>query len=505
MAGIAGFWTREPLDGTARFVACRMARAMVRQGSTREGIWTDVDAGVAVAGVGPSKGNSAPGVLRRTSASRARYVVVCDGEIHNTNQLQRELSATLRPLDEPHAYTDADVAHAAIEAWGVRDAVLRFVGAFSIAVWDRRRRCLHLVRDRLGLKPLYYGWSGGTLLFGSELKALTAHPDFRFEIDRSAIALLLRHFCIPAPYSIYHGTRKLPPGVILSLPTPNAREVAPVAYWSAREIAEHGVADRFVGTDTDAVTELDSLLREAIALRMAPTASVGAFLSGGIDSSTVVALMQAQSDRPVKTFTIGSPDTGIDESRYARAVARHLGTDHTELCLTPDRALEVIPLLPVFYDEPFADSSQIPTFVASTLAHQHVDAALSGDGGDELFAGYTRHRWARRLWRALRWVPRPSGAARRDLTGEVHAGTWERLFRRGVRVFPPAMRYGKPAFKLHKLAEVLSAPSVEAMYGQLGALWEAPALVVRGAFEPSTILTDPSQHARLTDFTEKIL
>lgn len=505
MSGLAGFWTRAPLDASARALVCRMAGAMVRRGPDGVGAWTDLDVGVALAGGGLSSLDSGVGRGRPPVTERRRYVVAWDGEIHNHRQLQRGLSMEPRARDEYLGHSNAEVALAAIEAWGLRAAVVRFVGAFSFVVWDRRHRALHFVRDRLGIKPLYYGWSGRTLLFGSELKALAAHPDFQGDIDRSAIALLLRHYCIPAPYCIYRGIRKLPPGVILTLPTADARDTAPVAYWSAREIAERGLADRFDDTDVAAVNELDSLLREAVELRMTVNAPIGAFLSGGVDSSTVVALMQAQSDRRVKTFTIGSPDTNIDESRHARAVARHLGTEHTELCLTPDHALAVIPQLPALYDEPFADSSQIPTFLVSALAHQQVDVVLSGDGGDELFAGYSRHMWVRRLWRALRWVPRPPRASRASANGGVPAGMWDGVFQRVARVFPPRLRYGMPGYKLHKLAEVLSAPNLEAMYGQVTALWEAPALVVRGAFEPRTALTDPSQHAGLTDFIEKML
>jgi asparagine synthase (glutamine-hydrolysing) len=399
----------------------------------------------------------------------------------------------------------ADVARAAIETWGLQTAVRRFAGAFALAVWDRRHCALHLVRDRFGMKSLYYGWSRNTLLFGSELKALVAHPDFSGEIDRNAVVLLLRHYCIPAPYCIYRGIRKLPAGVILTLPAADARDTTPVAYWSARDIAERGTANRFADTDAAAVNELDSLLREAVAARMTATCPVGAFLSGGIDSSTVVALMHAQSDRRVKTFTIGLPDAAIDESQYARAIALHLGTDHTELRVTSDHAIAVIPQLPTFYDEPFADSSQIPTFLVCALARQQVNVALSGDGGDELFAGYRRHRWARQLWRALRWVPRRLQPTPTNVNGGVPVGMWDLLFRRASRVLPPTLRHGTPGYKLHKLAEVLSAPTMESMYAHVTALWEAPTLVVRDAFEPRTALTDPAHYAQLTDFTEKML
>jgi asparagine synthase (glutamine-hydrolysing) len=431
--------------------------------------------------------------------------MVFNGEVYNHRELRHELSLGSGRHSQFRGHSDTEVMLAAVEAWGLDLAVRRFVGMFAFALWDRRDRKLHLVRDRLGIKPLYYGWAGDTLLFGSELKALASHPEFRGEIDRGAVALLLRHNCIPAPYCIYRGIRKLLPGMILTLTAADEKDASPVPYWSAREVAERGVADPFVGTDDEATDHVDALLHEAVRLRMLADVPIGAFLSGGIDSSAVVAVMQAQSDRPVRTFSIGSSDAEFDEAHHARAVAQHLGTDHTELFATPADALAVIPRLPELYDEPFADSSQIPTFLVSALARPHVTVALSGDGGDEVFAGYNRHVWAQRLWSATKWIPPGVRRAQAGAITALSPHSWDQLARRVRPALPSALRFRTPGYKLHKLAEVLSAASPEAMYNRLASHWEDPASVVLGTSEPLTALTDPTRRAGFATLTEQML
>jgi asparagine synthase (glutamine-hydrolysing) len=269
---------------------------------------------------------------------------------------------------------------------------------FAFALWDRQQRRLYLGRDRLGEKPLYYGWRGKTFFFASELKAIKAHPHFQAEINQDALALYLRHSYIPAPYSIYQGIYKLPPAHLLTI-KPDSATAEPVSYWSAQLAAESGIANPFTGSETEVIAALDALLREAVGLRMVADVPLGAFLSGGIDSSTIVALMQAQSRQPVKTFSIGFYEESYNEAQHAKAVAQHLGTDHTELYVTSQEAMGVIPRLPHLYDEPFSDSSQIPTFLVSQLARQHVTVSLSGDGGDELFGGYNRYFRGDHIWR----------------------------------------------------------------------------------------------------------
>ena len=331
-------------------------------------------------------------------SASGRRVLVFNGEIYNFTELHAELEQQGRaPAWRGHS--DTETLLAAFEAWGVEQTLKRARGMFALALWDRQNRTLTLARYRLGEKPLYYGWQmqgqQPAFLFGSELKALREHPSFAGEVDRSAVCLLLRHNCVPAPYSIYRGISKLMPGHYLTLTEADLqaqRLPASTPYWSLAEVAVAGVAAPWQGSDDQAIRELDALLRDAIGQQMVADVPLGAFLSGGIDSSTIVALMQAQSSKPVKTFSIGFDEAGYNEAVYAKAVADHLKTEHTELYVKPAQAQAVIPRLPTLYDEPFADSSQIPTFLVSQLAARHVKMVLSGDGGDELFAGYSRYR-----------------------------------------------------------------------------------------------------------------
>ena len=362
-----------------------MADTLRHRGPDDDGYWIDAQAGIALSHRRLSIIDRSP-LGRQPMLSRAgRYVIVFNGEIYNHRRLRVELGEG----QEFTGRSDTEVMLAAIETWGLKAALDKFIGMFAFALWDRKHRQLHLIRDRLGIKPLYYGWIDDAFVFGSELRAIAAYPRFTHEVNRDALTLLLRHSCIPAPHSIYRGISKLLPGTILTLPYPDARDRPVVPFWSAKAIAQRG--GECPRDEHQAVEELDSLLRDAVALRMVADVPLGAFLSGGVDSSLVVAMMQAESTRRVKTFCIGVADNNYDEAKYARAVAQHLRTDHTELYVTAQEALAVVPELPAIYDEPFADSSQIPTFIVSRLARQDVTVALSGDGGDELFAGYVHH------------------------------------------------------------------------------------------------------------------
>ena len=485
-------------------LARRMAAALAHRGPDAEGTWIDESRGIALAHRRLSIIDLSPLGSQPMISASGRFVIVFNGEVYNHAALRKELVQTSARVAF-RGHSDTEVMLAAIETWGLEAAVRRFVGMFAFALWDRQQDRLHLVRDRLGIKPLYYGWAGDTLLFGSELRAFTAHPSFQGEIDRNAIALLLRYQCIPAPHCIYRGVYKLLPGTILTLGSPEAASVAPVAYWSARQVAEKGASDPFTGTEIEAVEQLETLLREAVSLRMIADVPIAAFLSGGLDSSTVAALMQAQSDRPISTFTIGSTDPAFDESPYARAVARHLGTDHTELIVTPDDALAVVPQLATLYDEPFADSSQIPTYLISALIRRNATVALSGDGGDELFAGYNRHVWATRVWNSVRYLPRAVRNVQASAISAVPPSTWNSLFERVGHLMPKTLRHEDAGYKLHKMADVLSAPSIEAIYTRLASHWQAPTSVVVDAAEPATALADPAHAVRLPSFVEKML
>jgi asparagine synthase (glutamine-hydrolysing) len=388
------------------------------------------------------------------------------------------------------------------------NALEQFIGMFAFALWDCQKRALYLVRDRLGIKPLYYGWERGSFLFGSELKAIKAHPTFNSVICRDALTLLLRHNCIPAPYSIYQNIFKLLPGYFLHLSHEDIvkqREVKPQPYWRPKEVAEKGQRDIFNGDEIDAVSQLDFLLRDAVKLQMVSDVPLGTFLSGGVDSSTIVAMMQAQSSQPIKTFTIGFKDRSYNEAEQAKEVANHLGTDHTELYVTPEQTMAVIPKLATLYDEPFADASQIPTFLISEFARQYVTVSLSGDGGDELFGGYNRHFWVKNIWDKIRWIP---GLLRSQMSQRLKSITsqrWDSIYSLVEPLLPMKFRTRLPGEKLHKLAEVLPANSIEAMYYGLTSHWKEPARVVLNAIEPPTILTDRNCCPDLSDFIHRMM
>ncbi len=483
----------------------RMIDTIVHRGPDDCGVWVDPHAGVALGFRRLSIVDlSAQGHQPMASAG-GRYVIAFNGEIYNHRALRKELDCSPSPVSW-RGHSDTEVMLAAFERWGVETAVARFNGMFAFALWDKHERVLHLGRDRFGEKPLYYGWMGDTFLFGSELKALKAHPAWRGEIDRGAVALYTRHTYIPAPYSIYRGIAKLLPAHVLSISSSKDRAdtLQPRPYWSAKAVAEAGVRHPFAGDAAEAVESLDGLLRDAVALRMEADVPLGAFLSGGIDSSTVVALMQAQSTRPVKTFTIGFHETGYNEATHAKAVARHLGTEHTELYVTSAEAIAVIPQLPAVYDEPFSDASQIPTFLVSNMTRQHVTVALSGDGGDELFGGYNRYSWGRDIWRKVGWIPQPVRAVlARGLTA-LPTMVWDSISTAMDPLLPRRLRVSLPGDKLHKAAGVLACASPEEMYRGLVTFWE-PTLVALEASEPPTALTDPGQWADLSDFTHRMM
>jgi asparagine synthase (glutamine-hydrolysing) len=378
---------------------------------------------------------------------------------------------------------------AAFDQWGITKSLHRFNGMFGFAVWDRRERTLTLARDRFGEKPLYYAIAGKTLLFASELKAFHAHPAFQASLDLNAVALYMRHNCIPAPYSIYSNTYKLPPATTLAISDGNF-DSTPRPYWSLHEVIEDASQDRFHGTEQDAIESLDRLLRDAVKIRMYSDVPVGAFLSGGIDSSTIVGLMQAQSNVPIKTFSIGQEENGYNEAAEAAAVARHLCTDHTELYATPAQTLAIIPRLPAMYDEPFADSSQIPTFLVAELARAKVTVSLSGDGGDEIFGGYNRHTWGASLWNQLSQIPRPLRGLGAFGMSALSPQVWDSLFETFKPLLPRVWRQRTPGYKLHKMASVMSSRDVQEMYYRFVSHWSDPQEIVRGASERSTLLTN---------------
>ncbi|MBD3812291.1 MAG: asparagine synthase (glutamine-hydrolyzing) [Betaproteobacteria bacterium] len=504
MCGLTGYWkVNGHSTEAAKVVVGAMARQIAHRGPDDQGVWTDTDSGIALAHRRLSILDLSLHGHQPMLSQCGRYVIAFNGEVYNFAALRHELELEgLAPAWRGHS--DTEVMLAAIAAWGLEASLKKFVGMFAFALWDRETRTLSLARDRLGEKPLYYGWQGETFLFGSELKALKAHPEFCAEIDRDALTLFLRHNAIPAPYSIFRGIRKLSPGTFLQLHT-GQRDTRPQAYWSAKSVAEVGQRNLFRGSDTEAVTELERLLSQAVSGQIVADVPLGAFLSGGIDSTTVVALMQAQSARPVKTFTIGFNEAGYNEADHAHAVARHLGTEHTTLYVTPQDAMDMIPSLSVIYDEPFADSSQIPTCLVSRLARQHVTVSLSGDGGDELFGGYNRYFWARNLWSKLGWMPRPLRAALAGVLTTVPPASWNTAFQKLGQWLPARLRYANPGDKLHKVAEILAVHSPEEIYFGLVSHWKNPEQLVPSGCEPPTLLTDPACRADLPDFEHRMM
>jgi asparagine synthase (glutamine-hydrolysing) len=497
MCGIAGMLADVHLERAHLApVASAMADAIRHRGPDDSGVWTDPETGIALAHRRLSIIDVSPAGHQPMLSADGRYVIAYNGEIYNYADLRAELERDgTAPFWRGHS--DTEVLLAAISAHGLERAISQVVGMFAFALWDRRERTLHLVRDRLGEKPLYYGWAGDSFVFGSELKALRAHPQWNAEIDRGALALLMRHNYIPAPYSIYRGISKLAPAQILTL-RPGTREPKLATYWSAIYVAERGYASPFDAAQETLGGELESLLRDAVRRQMVADVPLGAFLSGGIDSSTVVALMQAQSSRPVKTFTIGFREAGYDEAQHAKAIARHLGTEHTELYVTSQQARDVIPRLPAIFDEPFADSSQIPTYLVSQLARGQVTVALSGDGGDELFAGYNRYLLSQRLWSRLNRAPVPLRKLAARMLTSIAPGRWNAALLPLLALAPKRYRVALPGDKLHKLAGILSHTSFESLYRELVSHWTDPTHVVHVDAEPPTAL-DASGRLALSD------
>jgi len=383
----------------------RMNSNLIHRGPDASGVWLDPENGVAL-------GHRRLSILDLSSAgsqpmvsASGRYILSFNGEIYNHLELRGELEkSSIVPW---RGHSDTETFLSSIEQWGIAKALARSKGMFAFALWDTKDRMLSLARDRMGEKPLYYGWQGDVLLFGSELKALRAHPNFESRLNLEGVALYLKFKYIPAPLTIYNGIRKLEAGTILRIPVESnkAEKLVSEPYWSLREMVEEGISSPFAGNRTEAVSEVERRLRKAVVQQSVADVPLGAFLSGGIDSSAIVALMQDETSNPVKTFTIGFSEKGFDEAEHARAVAEHLGTDHHELYVTPEQAREVIPQLPDIFDEPFADSSQIPTYLVAKMAKAHVTVSLSGDGGDELFGGYNRYSASNRLWNLHRRIP----------------------------------------------------------------------------------------------------
>jgi asparagine synthase (glutamine-hydrolysing) len=495
MCGITGFWQMAggAPEEMSRRVA-RMADSLKHRGPDDHGIWFDAEAGIALGHRRLSIIDLSPAGHQPMISADGRFVIVYNGEVYSHEEMRPELAERGIRF---RGHSDTEVMLESFAAFGVETTLPRLIGMFAIALWDRRKRTLTLIRDRLGIKPLYWTQRDGLFLFGSELKALRACPGFAPQIDRAAVAAFLRHNYVPAPHTIYQDVHKLEPGCVLTLPAGGTPKIS--RFWDARKIALRGHAQPHLGSDEELTDQLETLLQDAVGRRMIADVPLGAFLSGGVDSSTVVALMQRANTGAVKTFTIGFDIAGFDESSHARAIAQHLGTQHTEMTVTAREALDTIPKLADWYDEPFADSSQIPTFLVSMMTRQHVTVALSGDGGDELFAGYNRYMWAQKIWRAVSLLPRP---LRRAAAAVVTAVAPERWTRWGSAL-PKTSRLPQFGDKLYKIAALLDAEDADALYLRLITHWE-PANVMPGMPEARGILWDATVRKNFPELLDRM-
>jgi asparagine synthase (glutamine-hydrolysing) len=488
MCGIAGVvdptGTHSP-DALAH-IARTMAATLVHRGPDDEGVWADPAGRIALgfrrlAVVDPGATGRQP--MRSPSG---RHVAVFNGEVYGYERLRQKLDTFDRVRWRGHS--DTEVLLAAIDRWGVRGALTRSNAMLALAVWDASTRTLTLARDRLGEKPLYYGWTDGLVIFGSELKALRALPSFDAAVDDQALAQYFRHTFVPHPRTIFRSARMMPPGSLLEVRASDADAATcadPERWWALGDVAADGATDRREPLARDALDELDELLRDSVAIRRVADVPVGAFLSGGIDSSTVAALLRA-TGTPPRTFTVAMPELGYDESAHARSVARHLGTDHTEIALSETDALAAIPRLATLYDEPFADPSALPTHLVSTAARRHVTVCLSGDGGDEVFGGYNRQAAGPTLWRRVSRLPLPVRELAARAVLAPSPGSWTRAARGARRVLPRSADIPNLGDKVQKAGEILRAEGFDDLYTGLAAAWPNPAELIGVAAPPVT-------------------
>jgi len=497
MCGIAGIYRfgHGTTDLSLQEAVDFMTDTLGHRGPDSRGTWVDPAAGVAIGHRRLAIRDLSPTGHQPMVSSCGRFVIAYNGEVYSHLEIARDLAQYGR---HPRGTSDTAVIVEACAEWGVERTVQRLIGMFAIALFDRERRELILIRDRLGIKPLYWGLFDGIFLFGSELKALRAAPGWRPRIDRNAMSAFMRHNYIPAPHSIYQGVSKLEPGCLLRIGPGGA--VTHSRFWDLRTIVERGIASPSRARDEEQIEQLDELLGDAVRRRMVSDVPLGTLLSGGIDSSLVTALMAEQSDRPINTFSIGFSEKEYDEAPYARKIASHLGTHHTELYVEPRHALDLVDRLPYWYDEPFADSSQIPTAMVCELTRRHVTVVLSGDGGDELFAGYNRYTLGLEMWNKANLAPYP---VRRAAARALLSQPTSRLDAL-ARALPSRWRPPQLGSKLHKFANAISLDDPDAMYRRMLSHWHEPDQIVLGSRESKGILWDPTVSKSIPDFLDRM-
>jgi asparagine synthase (glutamine-hydrolysing) len=499
MCGFSGFIGKHKLVSDPYSVLKKMGDTLVHRGPDDNGEWYDskYDVGMAhrrLSILDLSSAGHQPLVSRS-----GRYVIAYNGEIYNHMLLRAELERS-HTIKKWNGHSDTETLLACFDVWGVQKSLEQVTGMFAFAVWDCKEKVIILGRDRIGEKPLYYGWQNNTFFFGSELKSFKPHPAFQAEINRDAISLFLRHNYIPSPHSIYKGISKLQPGNLLILSIANP-EPKIISYWSSSKIVTNGIRNQFGGSEVEAVDELERLTLESVKQQMISDVPLGAFLSGGVDSSAIVALMQVQSIRPIKTFTIGFNEGKYNEATFAKSVAKHLGTEHTELYVTHDDAINIIPKLSSLYCEPFSDSSQIPTFLVSQLARKHVTVSLSGDGGDELFCGYNRYQMTNNLWKKLSiFHPKLRTLLAKSIL-LFSPKDWDNI----IRYIPKLNNLNNFGDKLHKGAGVLDSRSVNELYIGLVSHSRNPSDLVINSVEPKTLLTENSPYLEQLDDVQRMM
>ena len=503
MCGFAGFITRSTLKREcleSRVEA--MNKAIAARGPDDACVWVDPDAGIALGHRRLSIIDLSP-MGRQPMVSRSgRYIIAFNGEIYNYQDLARVLE---KKGYSWRGHSDTEVLLAAFEFWGVKQTLEQCNGMFALALWDQKKRTIFLARDRMGQKPLYYGFNNGILFFGSQIKAFHANPEFKPEIDQAVIPLFLKYSYIPTPYSIYKNIKKLSAAHFLEISRSDMAGLClkeEIPYWNLAQVAEDGINNPMTGSEAQMMDSLEKILQESVSRRMLSDVPLGAFLSGGIDSSLIVALMQKNHRIPVKTFSIGFNEKGYDEAEQAKRVAHHLGTDHTELYATPKEAMDLIPDLPDLFDEPFADSSQIPVSLISLLTKKYVTVALSGDGGDELFAGYNRHFWGRSVWEMIERYPMFMKKGARYLMKALSPEQWEQLFDSSSRVVPEKFRQSNPGAKIAKLSGLITAQTREEFYTLLTAWWPDPGAVLLNTNQGPQLGARSKDLPNISDFTQ---
>lgn len=488
MCGIVGVLSLTDFAATQKALP-KMVQAIRHRGPDGSGEWFDPEAGIALGHARLAIVDLSPEGAQPMVSMNGGLVIAFNGEIYNHQDIRRELDQTM-PSINWRGHSDTETLLAAIQCWGLERALIKSIGMFAIALWDRQSRKLTLARDRMGEKPLYFGWQGKHFLFGSELAALRRHPGFRAEVDPASVALMMRHNYIPAPYSVFAGISKLTPGTILEVSTDGGTG-SHHRYWAMEAAIAKGKSAPFEGGPEAAVDALEQLLLDSVGRQMQADVPLGAFLSGGIDSSTIVALMQAQSSRPINTFTIGFEEKGYNEALHAKAVATHLGTNHTELYLREAELLDVVPNLASIYSEPFSDSSQIPTFLVSRLARQQVTVSLSGDGGDELFGGYGRYFSVQNHQRRFGRIPK---ILRRGLAKSIRClspNEWNQLSLPARALAPGYFAKRNLGNMAHKLANALADFNPDQIYLQALSHWRDEDGLMPGIKEHPSMITAP--------------